>query len=196
MLHRLEDVVVGVPAVSAGVVRVFVLPADVGVEEGGDPRDAGFDESAGEEAGLAGAVTAVALAKGSGFACEVECGTGLGGFEDVEGFAGLSVAISERGIAIGVELCEERFALGEAFGREIGVELETTGEELIVGGIADHVGVERAAEKARLQAGSDFFGDEQRAVDLNSRIREAGGGAHSLDDGADVREVGRFRIRV
>lgn len=107
VLHRFEDVVVGVPAVGAGVEGVFVLPADVGVEEGGDPGDSGFDESACEEAGLTGAVTAVALAEGGGFACEVESGTGLRGLEDVEGFAGLAVAVGERGIAIGVELCEE-----------------------------------------------------------------------------------------
>lgn len=76
------------------------------------------------------------------------------------------------------------------------MEFEAAGEELVVGGIADDMGIERAAEKARLQAGSDFFRDEERTVDLNGRIGEAGGGAHAFDDGADVGEVGRFGIRV
>lgn len=124
VFHGGEDVVVSVPAVEIGGGGVEILSAGVVVEEDGDPGDVGFDETAGEEAGLPCPVAAIAFADGVAFQGQVEGFAATRGVEHAVGLAVKRVEVSEFRLLIefgaeSVDAAQERLAGGDAEGGEL-----------------------------------------------------------------------------
>ena len=162
---------------------MFVLPANVVVEERRHPRHAGFHQPPREQTRLPAAIPAVAVADLLRLAVQVERLAHGRRVQQPERRRGTRGVRGRDGRAVEFP---QQFAPPTRQVRRAG---EAAHEVRGVQWIGHDERVAGAAEEAGGVAGAGQFGQQDRAVDVNRRVREAVARPHPMHHRAEGREV-------